>query len=84
MFSDLNKLIQVAEASVPISELHLNSIKDITSILTKVKEAKDATTKLKSLCQPLKTIPFVSQLPLVKEVLANIDFLDSILKSINL
>jgi hypothetical protein len=84
MLSNLNKLIQFAEAAVPISELHLDNIKDVANILNKVKEARTLVIKLKSLCEPLRTIPLVSQLPLVREVLKTLDSLDKILKSINL
>ncbi len=84
LLKDLNKLIQVAEAAVPISEIHLDSIKDVATVLNKVREARMAVTKLKSLCESLKTIPIVNRLPLIGDVLKTVDSLDKILKAINL
>lgn len=84
LLSDLSKLITVVETVVPINQLHLDSIKDVEVILNKVREAKSTFLKLKSICQPLKSIPIVSKLPLVKELLSTIDRLDEILRSISL
>lgn len=84
LLNDLSKLIKVAEVAVPISDLHLDGIRKVSSTLLKVKEVKEDFYELKSLCKPLRSIPLVNSLPLIKELFNKIDRIDTLLKAIDL